>query len=390
MRCPECGERAADARLKYCENCGAKMPASPQQGTGARPALRSSRPSRTSEEPAYAAEILDEVEEHSRPRVVGDAPELDAEDKTDPGQAARPAYEGPKWLAHVPAHSPSVLGVGLLALAVVLSALPFFAGAGVPGTLLALVAGALLVTRELHEAGEAPGFTQAVPPVLLRPEVAAVSTVVLAAIAVRMLGLGLSPLLWVAGAGLVAYDQWRKVLAGPDGALAWFEPRQLLRMPDVVALAGVTLCLLTLFGPWAVLTTGLDAMPDNAPVPQGPPELRVINSRRPSDDVLYTRGGDVAMLSGWDLPASVLVELALLAVLALLALRPDVARPSWARFVPAGAVGLSLVWAALNMRLGVGPIAFVMGLGAVGFVAFRQLRGEQPLPPEPEPAPYED
>ncbi|MFP2929263.1 zinc ribbon domain-containing protein [Pyxidicoccus sp. 3LG] len=374
MRCPECGE-ASDPRLKYCENCGAKMPERPQQATGSRPALRGSRPSRASHEPAYAAEILDEVDEHSRPHAVGGAPELPPEDKTDPGQS-----HGPKWLAYVPAHSPSVLGVGLLGLAMVLSIIPFLSGAGVPGTLLALVAGALLVTRELREAGEAPGLTQAVPQVLLRPEVAAASTVVLAAVAVKMLGLGLLPLLWVAGAGLVAWDQWRKVLAGQEGTLSWFEPRRLLRMPDVVALAGVALCLLTMFTTWDVVSTAAAPLPENAPMPEGPPELRVINPTRPSDDVLYTRGAEVAARSGWDLPASVVVELLLLAVLALLALRPEVERPSWARFAPAAAVGFCLVWAAANMRLALGPITFVIGLGAVGFLAVQQLRGGRSEP----------
>ncbi|NMO21862.1 zinc ribbon domain-containing protein [Pyxidicoccus fallax] len=388
MRCPECGE-ASNGRLKYCENCGAKMPASPEQLTGPRPAVRSSRPGRkASSEPAYAEEILEEVEERSRPYAVGNAPELPPEDKTDPGDS-RPAYDGPRWLASVPAHSPTVAGVGVLGLALVLSILPFFSSAGVVGSGLALVACVLLVARELREAGEAPGFTEVVPESLLRPEAAALGTAVLAALAVRVLRLDIVSLLWLVGAGLVVHDQWRKVLGGPDGVVErWFEPRELLQMPRVAALGGVAACLLTLFAPWATVSTGLDVLPANAPVPQGLPQLRVINAPRPTDDVLYSRGGDIASLSGWDLPASEVVELALLAMLALLALRPEVARPAWARFVPAGCVALALVWAAVNMRLAVGPIAFVIGLGAVGFVAAMQLR-EGP-PPSPSEYEYEE
>ncbi|WP_164016222.1 zinc ribbon domain-containing protein [Pyxidicoccus trucidator] len=391
MRCPECGE-AGDGRLKYCENCGAKMPVS-AQATGSRPALRSSGPKRGASEPAYAAEILEEVDAHSRPYPVGEAaaaPELDPEDKTDPGRS-RPAYDGPKWLAHVPAHSPTVAGVGLLAVALVLGILPFFSGPGVPGSLLALVAGAVLVARELREAGEAPGFTELVPEVLLRPEAGALSTVVLAAVAVRTLGLGLTPLLWLAGAGLVVHSQWRKVIVGEDGVAHYFEPRQLLLMPRLVALVGVTVCLLSLFTPWGVLNPSLPTLPDNAPVPQGPPELRVINARRPSDDVLYA-GASRVTLSGWDMPASVVAELALLAVLALLALRPEVERPSWARFVPVGAVGLALVWAVVNISLRPGPIGFIVGLGAVGILAVIELRegGLAAVVPEPPPPEFDD
>lgn len=381
MRCPECGE-ASSERLRYCENCGAKMPEPPAMKTGMRPALRPSK--KASEEPAYAHEILEEVEEHSR--VYEAAPTLDPEDKTDPGQHARPAYDGPKWLAHVPAHSPSILGVMLIAFSLVLSILPFFSGAGVPGTLLALVACAVLVPRELRLAGLAPGFTDAVPPVLLRAEAAALSAVVLAAIAVKMLGLGLQPLLWLVGGGLVLHDQWRKVMAGPEGvAQFYFEPRLLLRRPAVVGLVGVAVCLLTLFAGWAKLAAPAAEIPDNAPVPGAPAELRVVDSVRPTDDVLYTRGGDIVMVSGYDLPGSVLVELALLVALALMVLHRDLERPDWMRFVPVGALGLCLVWAVANMRVAFGPILFILGLVAMGSLAVQQLLASRAAAqPEPE------
>ncbi len=370
MRCLECGEDS-NSRLRYCENCGATMP-EPPRGTGARPALRPSRPQRDLEQPAYAADILDEADEHSRPYVAGDAPELPPEDKTDPGQSA-PPYDGPKWLAHVPAHSPTVLGVIVVGCAVVLSALLSSGGVGLIGALLAVVSGTVLLARELRAAEQSPGFTERMPAVLMTPEAAATATAVMVALALRSLSLGVLPLLMVAGVGLLAHDQYRKVIAGADGVGAYFEPRQLLAMPQLVGLGGVAVCLLALFAPWG--TVKLDVgVPDNAPVPQGPPELRVIATQRPTDDMLYSYGGGVTHLRGWDLPASVVVELALLAVLALLALRPEVERPSWTRYLPAGAVALALAFGGLHMRLLPGPFVFVFGLGAVGFVAVQHLR----------------
>ncbi|WP_240358702.1 zinc ribbon domain-containing protein [Myxococcus vastator] len=344
----------------------------PPRGTGARPALRPSRPQRDLEQPAYAADILDEADEHSRPYVAGDAPELPPEDKTDPGQSA-PPYDGPKWLAHVPAHSPTVLGVIVVGCAVVLSALLSSGGVGLIGALLAVVSGTVLLARELRAAEQSPGFTERMPAVLMTPEAAATATAVMVALALRSLSLGVLPLLMVAGVGLLAHDQYRKVIAGADGVGAYFEPRQLLAMPQLVGLGGVAVCLLALFAPWG--TVKLDVgVPDNAPVPQGPPELRVIATQRPTDDMLYSYGGGVTHLRGWDLPASVVVELALLAVLALLALRPEVERPSWTRYLPAGAVALALAFGGLHMRLLPGPFVFVFGLGAVGFVAVQHLR----------------
>lgn len=379
MRCLECGEDS-NSRLRYCENCGATMP-EPPKGTGARAALRPSRPQRDLAEPAYAADILEEADEHSRPYVVGGAPELPPEDKTDPGQSA-PTYDGPKWLAHVPAHSPTVLGVIVVGCAVFLSALLSSSGVGLLGTLLAVVSGTVLVARELRAAEQSPGFTERMPAVLMTPEAAAAATAVMVALALRSLSLGLLPLLIVAGVGLMAHDQYRKVIAGEDGVGVYFEPRQLLAMPQLVGLGGVAVCLLALFAPWGTVKLDM-GLPDNAPVPQGPPELRVIATQRPTDDMLYSYGGGVTHLRGWDLPASVVVELALLAVLALLALRPEVERPSWTRYLPAGAVALSLAFAGLNMRLLPGPFVFVFGLGAVGFLAVQHLRAARAaeLPP---------
>ncbi|WP_043711096.1 zinc ribbon domain-containing protein [Corallococcus macrosporus] len=374
MRCPECGEDS-NARLRYCENCGATMP-EPPRGTGARAALRPSRPQRDLSQPAYAADILDEAEEHAQPYAGRDAPELPPEDQTDPGQSA-PPYDGPKWLAHVPAHSPTVLGVIGVGCAVILSTLLSSSGPGLLGALLAVVSGAVLVARELRAAEQSPGFTERMPAVLMTPEAAATATAVMVALALRSLSLGVLPLLMVAGVGLVAHDQYRKVIAGEDGVGAYFDPRQLLVMPRLVGLGGVVVCLLALFAPWGTATLDVGGIPANAPIPQGPPELRVIATQRPTDDILYSYGGGVTHLRGWDLPASVVVELALLAVLALLALRPEVERPSWTRYLPVGAVALALGFAGLNMRLLPGPFVFVFGLGAVGFLAVQHLRAER-------------
>ncbi|QSQ15120.1 zinc ribbon domain-containing protein [Myxococcus landrumensis] len=379
MRCPECGE-ASNGRLKYCENCGAKMPESPQGLTGSRSALRSSKPKRAMEEPSYAAEILDEVDDHRQdaPRQSGHraarVPEEAAED-TDPGQS-RPRYDGPRWLASVPAHSQSVVGLAMLSFALALTILPSFESVGVVGTVLAVAGAVLLLARELRLAGEGAGFTRLLPEVLYRPEVPAAYSVLLAALTVRMLGLGFSPLLWLLASGLIIHDQYRKVIAGPEGVLArYFDLKRLLLVPEVLALGGVALCLLTLYAPWHTMTA-LPVVAD-APVPAGPPELKVIGQQRPVDDSLYSAGSGVITLAGWDLSGAVLFELLLISLLGLLALKPDVSRPAWTRFAPAGVVGLGLVWALLHMRLVPGPLIFVVGLGAMGFQAFRYLTGWQ-------------
>ncbi|RKH00676.1 zinc ribbon domain-containing protein [Corallococcus carmarthensis] len=396
MQCPECGESAADVRLAYCENCGAKMPARPASATRAS-GVRSNRPSRPMTEPAYASELMDEEEEARQQGRGASAPPRGSKAQPPPPDAYEDEdpYTGPRWLKDVPGHSQSVVGVGLVAFSLVLSILPFFPSVGVLGTLLTLVGCVALVARELRRDGNAPGWVEHVPLVLMRPEAPAAFTLLLVALTVRLLsGFNLLVPLWAAGTVLIALEQSKLVIAGPDGVGRDFDARSLLGFPRVLALAGVAVCVVALFLPWGKVMADGSALPDNAPVPGSvrgaPPELRVLPTTRPSDDSLYSLGGGVTSRSGWDLPLSELPLLALLSLLVLAALRPEVERPAFLRWVPVGAVSVSLLWALAGVKLAVGPFVFLFGLGAVGFHAVRHALGrDEPqamLPPEDDDA----
>jgi hypothetical protein len=257
-----------------------------------------------------------------------------------------------------------VAGVGLLGVGLVLSILPFFAGVGPFWSLVVFAGGWLVVARELHAAGEPHPLVDWVPPSLLRPEVPAVYAAVAVGLAIRMFGIGLTPLLWLGGAGLLAWDQHRKVYVGAEGVGRYFEPRQLLRGMAPVALGGVVLCLMALFLTWVPATPTRSS--SSGPVPQAPPELRVVDTPRPSSDSVYSLFDD-AYDKGWDQTLSVTLEMLLLAVLGLMALRPEVPRPEWLRFAPLGVVALGLVWTLVQGGLLLGPMLFVVGLAAVAF-----------------------
>ncbi|WP_257457040.1 zinc ribbon domain-containing protein [Archangium lipolyticum] len=368
MRCKECGERAQDPTLRYCENCGAKMPTPPpgsirRTSTGTTAVQTTGRSRSTST--ARAVQARDEAEDtNPGPRRVRVD---DADEHTDPGRPAAPPYDGPLWLAHVPGHSPSVLGVGLLGIALVLGILPFFASVGALSALAVVAGGWLVTAREMRAAGARHGLVDWVPDSLLHPAVPAVYTVLTVGLAIRMLGIGLTPLLWLGGAGLIGYDQYRKVYAGESGWSRLFEPRQLVRGTSGLALGGVVLCLVSLFLTW---TPGR-SYSGPVPTPQGPPGLQVVDAPRPSDDVVYSLLAE-AYDKGWDKPLAEMVELLLLAVLALLALRPEVARPGWLRFAPLAVVVIGLVWTLACGALLAGPLLFIGGLAAVGFAGVYQ------------------
>lgn len=364
MRCNDCGERAQTPHLRYCENCGAKMPTPLPPG-----AVRTTGRARGTGT-MRAISAREEAEAPApRPHPVR---VLDEEEHTDPGRPTSPPYDGPKWLEHIPGHSPSVLGVGLLTVALVLSVLPFFADVGPFWSLVVLAGGWLVVARELRSAGQQHALVDWVPESLLHPAVPAVYAVVTAALAIRMLGIGLMPLLWLGGAGLLGYDQYGKVYAGEDGLSRLFEPRQLVRGLAPVALGGVVLCLLALFLTWIPKPTGTSR--PSTQVQGAPSGLRVADAPRPSDDVVYSML-DERQDTGWDQPLSVSMELLLLAMLGLLALRPEVPRPDWLRFASIPVVVVGLVWTLALGGLLLGPLLFLVGLAAVGFATVYQAVG---------------
>ena len=371
MQCTECGESARDTSLRYCENCGAKMPLPPPgtRGTGTRRALTSAgRPSVAPTAPPAPARRLyddDDTEEQSAsPHAARFAAARD--EPTDPGLTARPvapAYDGPPWLAHVPGHSPTLLGLGLVGLALFLSILPFFSGVGVLWTLLVLGGGGLLAVRELRAAGLTHPAWDWVPGAWLGPLLPALVSVLLVALAVRMLSLGITPLLWLAGAGLVAHDQYRKVYVGEQGLGRFFAPRQLVQGLNVVALVGVGVCLLSLFLTWTPHTPTRRVVSSG-----GPPQLRVIEP--PPGTASYELPND----AGWDQAPAVGMELLLLIALALLALHPDGVRQPWMRLAPVGVVAAGALWvlvSLLTQGVAVGPFVFLGGLAALGFVSVR-------------------
>ncbi|WNG27536.1 hypothetical protein F0U62_28590 [Cystobacter fuscus] len=360
MQCQECGEIARDVALRYCENCGAKMPAPPPgvRRTGARPAL----PAERSAAPARAALPGDETDE--QPEIAPVRRVAREPEHAEPEAPRGPPYDGPIWLAHVPAHSPSVLGVGLLAVALVLSILPFFADVGPLWSLVTLAGGWLVVARELRAVGERHALVDWVPDSLLHPAVPALYAVVVVVLAIRMLGVGITPVLWAGGAALIGFDQYRKVYVGEDGWSRFFDPRQLRVGMAPVALAGVALCLLSLFLSWESRPTSAAVRGSSG----GAPQLRVMDQTPASSDVVYNLL-DMPHDAGWDQPLSVFVALLLVGVLGLMALRPEVPRPEALRFAPLGVLVVCLAWMIFNGVLSWGPVLFLVGLVATGFVS---------------------
>jgi hypothetical protein len=280
----------------------------------------------------------------------------------------KPPYTGPKWLEHVPGHSPSVVAVGLHGVALALSIIPALAGVGPFWSFVMMVGIGLVVTRELHVAGERPPLFDVLPKMLQSPAVTAVYTGLSVGLCLPMLEISVQPLLWLGGTALLVRDQWGKVFTGPRGYLRLFDPHSLVRSQRIMALVGVTLCMMALFFPWVAPT-----------VPRGNTStssrsselLRVFDSVYSDVDELHTLG--------IDRPVASTVALGLLALLVLSMLRPEVDRPEWLRFVPIGFSVIALAWVLVNMKMRMGPIMFLAGLVPVGLIAVMTALGRYEL-----------
>lgn len=337
-RCPECGEVAAEPRLRYCESCGAKMP--------------EYKPPPLSDEEASAAAVA----KKARP--------------------APPPYNGPKWLAPVPAHSPTVLGVMLHMAAMGVSILPTMAGLGPFWSFVMVMGGLLVVAREYRRENIPNVLFDWVPESVYPSFVPTLYAALAIGFLLPMMEFSVQPLLWIPGTVLVAGHQWDKVFTDRGGLAAIFDPLQLGRGSRILALAGAFVCMMALFFTWkvveapAVTSMGYLTAQDR---------IRPINMPRPPADSVYTESEPPT--SGIDLPIGATIEVGLLAILMLLMIRPQVDRPAWLRFVPAGITAISMAWVLVNMRMKPGPILFLVGLVPVGLISALQAIGRDDLDP---------
>ena len=368
-QCTECGAVAAEPRLRYCEECGSRMP------------------------------------EYKPPPPAPEEAEPDSSGRTGTRRSIpkQSNYTGPKWLEYIPAHSPTSLGVILHIVTLWLSIFPSLAGVGPLWSFVMIVGGSLVIAREYRIANLPNPLVDWIPQALLPDYLPVAYSALAVAMALPMLEFSLQPLLWVGGTVLVLRDQWPKVIVGRRGYAGLFEPRALLRGQRVLALAGVGVCVLALFFTWTVegeVTATTSSLGS------------ALNAPRPISDSVYGGTGGLSV-SGFalrsgnsvDIGMGATVEIGLLAFLVLLMLRPEVDRPVWLRFIPAGVVVISLAWVLVNIRAKIGPIMFLAGLVPVGIIAAVQALGrddqdaggyaeeppmEEPYPEDEGPPPEEE
>jgi hypothetical protein len=163
-------------------------------------------------------------------------------------QAVKSVLEDPRLRDRIPGRSLALLGAGLVALAVLLSALPFFWGIGRAWSLVMLAGSVLVGARELHAAGRSlPEPVVRAARLAEHPLFLPVFTVLTFTHAFLSLSLGIVPLIWLLAAIVLGYDQRRALTAfvREQGKPSPAEKRQ-----GRWVLTGALLCAAALFFTW--------------------------------------------------------------------------------------------------------------------------------------------
>lgn len=158
------------------------------------------------------------------------------------------AVEGTPLLDRVPGRSVTLVGVGLVAAAIVLSLLPRFSGVGPWWSVIMLVGAAAVAVPELRRAGSEVEVN--LPGPLRHPLLPPAYAALVAVHAFLLLRIGIIPLMWLAAAVLLGWDQYRRAARAPDGFVRHFDVRRAWHGYRRNVTAGVAVCLASLFLTW--------------------------------------------------------------------------------------------------------------------------------------------
>lgn len=158
------------------------------------------------------------------------------------------AVETNPLLDRVPGRSVTLVGVGLVVAAIVLSMLPGFSGVGLWWSALMLVGAAAVAVPELRRAGSEVDVN--LPGPLRHPLLPPAYAALVGVHAFLLLRVGIIPLMWLAAAVLLGWDQYRRAARAPDGFVRHFDIRRAWHGYRRNVTVGVALCLASLFLTW--------------------------------------------------------------------------------------------------------------------------------------------
>jgi len=350
LPCPTCGSSLPSPSPAFCPSCGAATA------------------------PSFKETARETVEQAAQTaaKMGAQAAQVAAQVGAQVSARFEQTVNDPKLLGRIPGHSVSIVGLALMALAILLSLLPWFYGIGLGWSLVMLLGGALTAFLELRAGGVKLPEVK-LPAALQHPLIPPVFAVLVAMQAFQLLGLGLVPLLWLCAAVLLGYDQYRKALLAPDSFGRFLDFKQAWHGYRRYLLLGSGLCLLSLFFIWGESSGYLMGGYD-------------YNYRYNSNTGSYGYRYDYNVakyympgfeLSGRSQSGVLWAEAALLALVIVAAYRGESAQASRVRLVALGLAGWLGLWWLLHANLHLGGFLYLLGLLGIGFAAYKLWRGEE-------------
>ncbi|PTL83053.1 zinc ribbon domain-containing protein [Vitiosangium sp. GDMCC 1.1324] len=255
MNCSNCGHAISDESLGFCTECGQLLD-SQGGGEGYNAGEDGYNPDYAWEAPPPSAaerleQLLSKVAEPLR--SVGGLV----------SEAFQSVLDHPALRSLLPGGSLTLLGLGLVGLALLLSMVPFIAGIGVAGAAVMLLMAPLVAVNEwrlisqpeLQERGATPlrrlpESLENLPEDTQHPAIAQLFALLTCTFALRMLGVGFISLVWLLAALMLGYDQGRIYFADtPEDSGDLEAGTRGIRSHRWVVL-GVVICSFSLLLPW--------------------------------------------------------------------------------------------------------------------------------------------
>ena len=282
--------------------------------------------------------------------------------------------ESTPLLDSVPGRSLTLVGAGLVAAAIALSLLPSFYGVGLLWSAVVLAGAAVVALGELRSV-RAPAAERL--SVLQHPMIAPGFAALVGLHAFLLMRVGVIPLLWVAAAVLLGYDQYRRAARAPDGFARRMDPRRAWHGYRRNLTAGAALCLVSMFFTWGrssgYWTGGLSynyGYRYNSAA--GGYEYGYDYDYSPMQ--YYWPGWE---LSGRNQSFALLAVALLFGLLLWAAYRPAEEERTAAPAAPLAAGALLAVFWLLAPKDGIGSLLFLLGLATLAVGAHRIWRGDE-------------
>jgi hypothetical protein len=259
MVCSLCGFQLT-AGARFCSSCGATEQQR-AEAEGKKIATPPPRPAVT-HLPTALSDTTPQPENRELGREINAAEvaEMVKDRAAVVQQELQKQLDNPVLLEAIPGRSLSVGALGIMAVAMIIGQLPvnFFAiGMGMGETLFYLLGGALVALLELKAAGVEIPVGKKIPAKLQHPLLPPLFAILLLFQAILIFSVRLTPLLFVLGALVFAYDQYRKAKLSAHGFNAYFDLAQLRSGYRAWLPLAMLLCIVSLFFTWSNTPTML-------------------------------------------------------------------------------------------------------------------------------------